>query len=494
MSADTTIAFEPPGPVAKAFMESRKEVRVILGPVGSAKSSTAVITLLAHAATQPKGPDGFRRSRFGVVRNSYRDLKGATIKTYQDWMPKAFGRLTLGSPIVHTIEAGDIRSEVYFFPLDTAEDAERIRSFEFTAIWFDEASEIPWEIVQAALARVGRYPSQKNGGSTWSGLLLTSNMTDPDHWLYKKFENVPSTWSFHVQPGGLTGLAENVKNLKPGYYESVAASNDIDWVRRFVNAEFLPAQTGNVVYPSFRDSFHVAEKKLEPSPELGVVLGLDFGLTPACVFLQQQADGRVVIFDELVGDDVGLQRFANTLSVYCSQHYPQMRVIGAFGDPAGTARSTDTERTAFDIFNVHTPWRWRPARTNEISTRIEAVSWFLGRSFDGLPGLQLSPACSVLRAGFNGKYAYAPIRSANETSYHETPNKGPHSHIHDALQYAVLGLGGAELVLGKAVRDAARQPRMARDLEYDLTGDRDNSRGSRRDAEIRHRAATFPFP
>lgn len=468
--ADSTINFVPPGPVAKAFMESRADVRVLLGPVGSGKTVPAFITILAHAMTQPLGADGKRRSRWGVIRNTYRDLVGATLKTYLDWVPRDYGKVTMSSPIVHHIQQGELDCEILFFPLDTEADAERLRSFEFTGIFFDEVSEIPFEILQAAIARVGRYPSMRNGGSNWSGLLLSSNMVDPDHYIALKYQNPPPTWKFFLQPGGLDPNAENTQFLQAGYYQRLIDSNDEDWVRRFVHAQFVPRRTGKVVFPDFRDSVHVAAEKITPSPNLGVVLGLDFGLTPACCFCQQQADGSIVVFDELVADNVGLQRFAQTLSTYWKQHYSHLTVIGAYGDPAGTARSTDTERTAFDVFNAQTPWKWRPAQTNEISRRPEAVSYFLRTMVDGKPSFRLSPNCSVIRAGFNGKYVYQPVQSANGTTWHDTPSKGSASHIQDAMQYALLGLGGADLVVGKDRRQGNR-PRMAEDVNYQVLGD-----------------------
>lgn len=115
----------------------------------------------------------------------------------------------------------------------------------------------------------------------------------------------------------------------------------------------------------------------------------------------------------------------------------------------------------------------------------------MGEVAGALPGLQLSQACRVLRAGFNGKYAYAPVRSASGVTFYAAPNKSAHSHIHDALHYAVLGVGGAELVLGKEARTAARQPRMATGINYDLTGDRDDTRGSERADAVHRRAMTF---
>jgi hypothetical protein len=60
-----------------------------------------------------------------------------------------------------------------------------------------------------------------------------------------------------------------------------------------------------------------------------------------------------------------------------------------------------------------------------------------------------------------------PVQSANGAFFHDVPAKGKHSHIHDALQYAILGLGGADQVV--VGRDRRRNcPRMAEGVDYDL--------------------------
>ena len=221
---------------------------------------------------------------------------------------------------------------------------------------------------------------------------------------------------------------------------------------------------GKPVYPSWRDSVHVPAQWIEPLPGIGLTLGVDFGLTPACAILQERPDGSIVCLDEFVTEDSGIVRFAQALSRYIQQNYPNHTVTKAVGDPAGDARGAD-ERTAFDIMRQHTPWHWRPAPgDNDITIRIEAVSAALNRMVDGRPGFQLNPSCGVLRKGFSGGYHFQKIQAGNGTTFHETPRKNQYSHIHDALQYGVLACSGADAVLN---RDRNRQrPRMAENVDF----------------------------
>ncbi len=74
-------------PTIAAFAESNARLRGLMGPFGSGKSSgcTAEIVVKSHA--QEPGPDGIRRTRWAVIRNTYQQLKDTTIKTIFDWLP-----------------------------------------------------------------------------------------------------------------------------------------------------------------------------------------------------------------------------------------------------------------------------------------------------------------------------------------------------------------------------------------------------------------------
>ncbi|MFN9358391.1 MAG: hypothetical protein ACK6A4_16485, partial [Alphaproteobacteria bacterium] len=62
------ITFSPAGPVARAFMQDDSFVRVLIGPIGSGKTSAAVVEILRRASMQRPGPDGVRRVRVACIR------------------------------------------------------------------------------------------------------------------------------------------------------------------------------------------------------------------------------------------------------------------------------------------------------------------------------------------------------------------------------------------------------------------------------------------
>ena len=58
--------------------------------------------------------------------------------------------------------------------------------------------------------------------------------------------------------------------------------------------------------------------------------------------------------------------------------------------------------------------------------------------------------CVNLKKGFNGGYHYRRLQTSGDR-YDEKPMKNKYSHIHDALQYMMLGAGeGKSLTAGKS--------------------------------------------
>jgi hypothetical protein len=430
------------GATLQRFHDSDSFVRGVMGPVGSGKSSACVIELLRRAKEQAPGPDGIRRSRAVVIRNSFPDLSSTTIKTVMQWMPKEMGKYRHGSPIVFHLKAGDLDFEILFMALDREEDARKLLSLEVSFAWVNEAREINLGIVNALSARVGRFPAKVDGGCTWSGIIMDTNPPDDQNWWYKYAEEeTPEGWEFFKQPPGDSPLGENIPNLPKDYYKRIRAGKSDDWIEAYIKGNYSYVVEGKPVYPMFRDSTHT-NSEIEPVPRLPLFIGLDFGLTPAAVIGQKLVDGRWLIIDELVTENCGIVRFAETLNSYLAEKYPDHEVDMAWGDPAGNQRAHSDERTALEIMEEYCDFPVRPAPSNEISLRREVVVNALNRMIDGKAGFQLHPRAKMLRSGFAGKYHYKFVKSSNNAMTFETPAKNEYSHVHDSLQYLLLGGGG----------------------------------------------------
>jgi hypothetical protein len=443
-----------PSPVLAEFHGSDAFVRGVMGPIGSGKSVACCWEIFTRAQEQAKGPTGKRKSRWAVVRNTYGELRSTTIKTWLDWFPEdRFGKIKLAdSPITHELKFGDVELEVLFMSLDRPEDIKKLLSLEVSGMWLNEARELDKSALDGATSRVGRYPSARDGGCSWSGVIMDTNPPDDSHWWYRLAEEEqPEGWEFFRQPGGLiktpTGykpnrLAENVANLPGGYdyYLRQVPGKDENWIKAYLLAEYAAVLAGRPIYAGqWSDTLHVAPVSLIKQRD--IILGWDFGLTPACVVLQVSPRGRVAVLEEFVGEDCGVRQFVEGLvKPALSTKYRGCPVVSV-GDPAGKQRAQTDERAVFDeLRSLGIPTS--SVKTNAPQARWEAVRYFLGQLRDGSPVFSLDPSCKVLRKGFNGGYRFRQLQVSGEARYSETAEKNLYSHIHDALQYACLSVRG----------------------------------------------------
>jgi hypothetical protein len=243
---------------------------------------------------------------------------------------------------------------------------------------------------------------------------------------------------FH-QPSGLSPEAENIPFLQPAYYQRQLIGKDEDWINVNIRSMYGFVREGRPVYPEYRDDRHC--KPVVPNPALPILIGMDFGLTPAAVIAQRPpAIGQLQVLDELVSEDMGAVSFAQELLRKLHAEYPGRPVRG-WGDPAGEGRVQTDERTPFHVVN-EAGLPIGPAPTNDVRRRLEAVKGGLMRlTFTGDPALVIDPKAKVLRKGFIGGYCRARVKVAGEERYHDEPAKNRFSHIHDGLQYVCVGEG-----------------------------------------------------
>lgn len=416
-------------PTIKAFSHDDSFIRGVMGPFGSGKSSGCVLEIGQRAAEQKPGPDGVRRTRWAVVRNTYRELVDTSLKTWLDWFPDGIaGRWHAADHIFHA-RFQDVSAEIMFRALDKPGDVKKLLSLELTGAWINEAREIPKTIFEALQGRVGRFPAQIDGGPTWYGLILDTNPPDQDSWWFKLFEEIcPSNARLFKQPSGLSEKAENLSNLPGGrrYYENLAVGKKDEFVKVYIRGEYGFIIDGKAIYEhDYEDSEHCRE--FEPIKGIPIDRGWDFGLTPACVLTQVTPGGKWLVIDEIIGESIGAERFGKEVKMYCNSNYPGFRFTDT-GDPAGQSPSESDEKTCFQILNGQ-GFDMTPGQQS-LEIRIGSVR----KPLSTRGGFLMHPKCKTLRKGFMGGYHYRKIQ-VGEDRYDEKPNKNLYSHPHDALQY-----------------------------------------------------------
>lgn len=443
-------------PTFVEFHASKARRRGVRGPIGSGKSTACSIEIFRRASEQAPSQDKKRKTRFAIIRNTYRQLHDTTLKTWLDWFPEtAFGKFNY-SMMEHRIKFGDIESEVLFRALDRPEHVANLLSLELTGAWVNEARELPFGVIQALDDRIGRFPAVKDGGATWVGVIMDTNSPDTDHWWYRMAEeDRPEGWSFFTQPSGVDEVggkflpnksAENLKNLEKDFYKIRIQGKNKDHIRVYYCNRYGFVKDGKPVYPEYIDEVHCAKQPILVDRKAPLYVGVDFGLTPAALFAQPNVSGRWFWIDELVTEDMGAMKFGELLAAKLRREYAGMD-IQVFGDPAGAQRAQTDETTPFMILQAkEIPIVSAPS--NDPILRHDAVAKLMGRMIDGLPGFQVSPRCKMARKGLAGGYCLRRIQVIGAERYKDTPEKNRYSHVVEAGEYAMLGAGEGATVIG----------------------------------------------
>lgn len=428
-------------------------VRAIMGPIGSGKSVTCVIDLLMIAADQEPDQEGIRRTKFAIIRNTYRELLDTTVATFFTWVSQDSGHwsaLNMSFGLTQKLPDGTtIETEFLFRALDKPDDIKKLLSLELTAAWLNEAREVPKAVFDMVQGRVGRYPPPVLGVQpTFFGVILDTNPPDSDHWWYTLFEeSLPSNHKFFKQPSGTSPEAENINNLPRNYYKNMVAGKTKEWIDVYVHGKYGFITDGKPVFTEYNDSLHFSSEDFAPRQDKLIYVGIDFGLTPAAVFGQITASGRMFIFDELVTFDMGAVNFGRLLKQKCDTEYRDYS-FEFWGDPAGEGRAQTDEETPFMVLNNQGINAF-PTYTNDFTLRREVVADYLQRlDFSGKPAFTITPGAPTLRKALQGAYRYKRMQVSGEDRFKDMPEKNKFSHVSDACQYLFLGAVGDTRVVG----------------------------------------------
>ena len=449
-----------------SFFYSEKFISLACGPIGSVKTTAGIMKILYHAGQMAAGKDGKRRSRAVWVRNTREQLRDTSIPDFLKWLPDGVAGTFMKTEYKFLISLGDIECEVLFRGLDDANDVRRLLSLNASFFIFDEFREIHPDIFETAQGRVGRYPdgmlvphrpewgldhkgNQIEGCVTDEGkpnkfVWGMSNPPDMDSYWEDKLTNPPENMHVTIQPGGLDPEADWVHFLPTDYYENLALGKTEDWIDVYIHAKFGKTLSGQPVFRSFNRTVHVAKEPLKPQAMSGtLIIGVDAGLTPAAVLGQVLYDGRVLVYDAIISADMGALRFIREkLKPLLANKFQGLRSVVII-DPAAFQRAQTDERTVADIYRTE-GFLVKPAISNLVSARINAVDKYLTRTVDGKAGVLFCPeGCGPLIQAMAGKYRYK-INTKGERD--ESPEKShPWSDVSDAFQYVCLQADGGGL-------------------------------------------------
>ena len=301
------IAYKAPPTLAR-MMRSDDRVRVVVGPVGSGKSSACIMELLRRAAQQ-KPWKGKRRSRWAVIRATYPQLRDTTRKTFEKWIPAQMGHWR-ERDFTFELRLADIEADFMFRALDGPQDVQNLLSLELTGAYINEIREEAKSILDALTSRIPRFPSEDEGGATWNGIWGDSNPWPSTHWLAKLFKKPPPGYSIYRQPSGRSPEAENLDHLAPGYYANLIAGKDSEWLRVYVDGQDASSDQGSIYGSQVANLESIGRVSDFEHPKDGVYTSWDLGISDAtAIWFWRVGKEGIDVIDYYEGIGLALSHF-----------------------------------------------------------------------------------------------------------------------------------------------------------------------------------------
>lgn len=463
------------GPTGQKLLDSRAFIKLIMGPIGSGKSTVAIMDLVQRAVLQEPF-NNVRRTKFGLMRNTMSQLT-ATVKPLIDTWFVTMTKGTMGQwRITEKVfeakfkmpDGTIVHSEFCLLAADTPDDVRRLLSLELSAAWVEESREVDEEVFSGLQGRVNRYPSMVAGGVTVPGLVCSTNPPPLGTFWHGMITAPPANTEVFIQPaalladGSLNPERENKENLASDYYDNVMSGKTEGWVSVYLMNEYGAGDYGQPVYKSsFKKSFHVSDTPLMAVLQSvnPLIVGMDNGLQAAATIGQQDMRGRVNILDECYvpkDQTMGVESFLDKLLI------PKLRAefanfrpenIVFVLDPACFQRSQVDEKTIAQAV-AQRGYQAIRASTNDPEKRVGAVEALLVRQIDGKAGFLIDPKCVHTVDGMEWGYRYKKNASGQGTLTFE---KNHFSHQVESGQYFALHYNAKIDGIGHGFQSKARE-------------------------------------
>ena len=468
MAVTKSVTYLPYPTMTAMHQGVTNQFRYVAGPPGSGKSVGCFMDLLAIALRQEPDPDGIRPTRFGVIRSTYGELEETTLETMKAWLPAQYTRYVHTKPIkVHCKlplpdgTTADIQFRL--IAIANLDDLGKLDSAEYTAIWLNELTGLPAELVGKAGERVGRYPPSNrwpDGKShvTYYGVIGDYNYPPKDHWLVGFLHDgtLPENSMLYEQPPALLDhvdpetkmvtyeinpAAENLVNLDNGKKYMLDLANyqklgKLDMISTRLLCRYGKAGgDGKKVFNNFKRERHESEEPLKPAQLTDVMVSVDTSGLHPCAIFWQYVRSQWHIADGVYGEDMGFEEFVDdVITPMMTMRYPECDSLFVC-DPAN-ARGSNTKVSPTELL-IDRGYRAIVATTNAFKPRKDAVEGLLHR--EGAGSLLVTTSLTMLIDALDGAYQYQKLAiKGTSEQYSSKPAKNKYSHWADAIQYGAL--------------------------------------------------------
>ena len=202
-----TIVYNPL-PTMKLFHQDNTQIRCLIGSLGSGKTTAACWEVGYYKPRYLRKAYGIDKTKWVVVRNSYRELLDTTFDEFKKWFP--FGEWTASTMTYvlnypPTKDCREFQVEIILRSCDRPEHMKKFKSMNLTGYWIDESIEVNEEIKKMIKGRLGRFPI--NCPVRYG--IETSNPCDIEHPTYWMF-----AWERGYEPPGPIPKNKPVGNHK----------------------------------------------------------------------------------------------------------------------------------------------------------------------------------------------------------------------------------------------------------------------------------------
>jgi PBSX family phage terminase large subunit len=261
---------------------------MLFGGSRSGKTFLAVRSLIIRACKV--------RSRHAILRLNFNHIKTSI---WLDTLPKvlkvSFPDLAVEwnkTDYYLTLPNG---SEIWCAGLDDEKRVEKILGKEYSTLYFNECSQIPYKSIQVALTRLAErnnlkkkayYDQNPPGKKHWS------------YWLFQKYldpvDNVPVDTTKYASI--LMNPKDNLENIDPEYITEILDNLPESQRKRFKDGEFTDDSDGAAYYAFDREK-HV--KQIDKAFQIGQrCIGMDFNVQPMTAVIGHYINKKFYVISE----------------------------------------------------------------------------------------------------------------------------------------------------------------------------------------------------
>lgn len=221
-------------------------------------------------------------------------------------------------------------SEIWIGGVDEKERVEKVLGKEYSTVFFNECSQIPYSSVTTVLTRLAENNDLTNMA------YYDENPPTKRHWSYPLFVKGldPLTWEPRKDAHNYTSIlmnpADNLENIDPDYLDILNNLPERDR-QRFLRGEFTDDSNGSIYYAFDREK-HV--KKQAIRPDFPLLFGMDFNVDPMTATAIQIYDDTIHAVGEIYLADSNTPEMVSVIN----KRYPGCHKVIA--DSTGGNRTT----------------------------------------------------------------------------------------------------------------------------------------------------------